>query len=359
MSYDKSRFITAPWKGWDNSAPAMILPHSSFKQITGWLINKGRVQSFPSFSTFPNPPDGLVPQGGGSFYDAAAAQHTAIITKHHVYFITNSGIYTLLGSTQSDSFTPFSTAVFLNKLFMANGQTGNLTYVDGTAAGVLTAGDVFGTCFFLGKVASSLVMLNLHESGQDFPLSVRWCAINNPLEWDATVNVTAGSALIPEVEDAITGFANQKGMGVIYRNQGITIMSPTGNLLPRFSFNSFESGPTGVGVNYPYTLGNFGDESCFAAVDDIYHFSLSEPTPIGGAAKKSIMADLDSASDTPHGVFLGALGQGVDYKAYWLSIPQSSNSITSTWIYHFDDQTWINEQFPYGKLYWMDRVAIG
>lgn len=359
MSYDKSNLISAPWGGLDNSSPSMLLPSNSFSQAVGWIINKGRLQPFPALNAFTTPPDGEVIQGAQSFTDVSGFVHTGVMTKDHVYYLNNLNNYVLQGNTSSGGiFTPvtsnqaFSTITFLNRLFYANG-TGLLNYLDG-GSGVNVAGDVANSCFFLGKLSGSLLQLNIPGG----PLTIQWSGVNNPLEWNSGVDITAGSIVIPEVEDSISGFAVQRGMGVVYRTTGITIMSPTGNFLPRFSLSSFNDGPKGVGVTYAQTLGNYGDVSVFVSEDDIYSFSSLQVQRIGSKAKKPIFSDLANASGNPWGVIIGKMTIGLDYLSYWLNIPQNNNTSTSTWVYRFDDQTWANEQLPYNGVRWMGELAI-
>lgn len=358
MSYDRSNIITAPWGGWDESSPSLLLPPASFKRLQGFLFNKQRLQNFPNLPTFPTPPDGEVIQGGGTFSDTLGFLHSGVMTKDHVYYLNESGVYTLQGNTTAPSINTFETENFLNRLFYVNGA-GSLNYLDG-GQGINGAGDVPGTSFFIGKLAASLLLLNTVEAGVTAPLNVRWCAINNPLEWDSTVDPTAGVATIPEAEDQIYGFANQKGLGVIYRSQGITIMIPTGTNAPRFSFSNFSTGLSGIGCRYPYTLDSYGFMSMFVSEDDIYMMSsLSDPVPVAGKAKKQIFSDLSNATGNPWATFVGKLGPGIDYLSYWLNIPQgTSENYSSTWIYHLNSQTWVNEQLPYGAVRWMGNVAI-
>lgn len=357
MSYDRSLLINAPWKGWDQSLPSVLLPPTSFKKITGWLINKGRLQQFPNLAAFTGPPDGEVIQGASTFMDVLGFLHTGVLTKDHVYYLNNTNTYTLLGSTSSPSNESFVMEVFLNKLFYTNGR-GFLNFLDGSNS-INVAGDVPGAAFVIGKLASSLILANTFENGGFNPTLVRWSAVNNGSEWNSATDPTAGSAQVPEIEDQINGFANQDGQGVLFRSKGITIMSPTGSLAPRFTFSSFSAGPAGIGENYPYTLGNYGDASIFVAENDIFMMKgLSQPVPIGGGSKKKIFQDLAVATGDPWACFLGALGVGIDYLAYWLNIPQSDNSLTSTWIFHLDDQTWVNEQLPYGGNRWMGNIAV-
>lgn len=354
MTYDRSRFISAPWEGWKDDLPSMLSSAKSFRQITGWLLNKGRVLSFPSTPAFTGPPNGEAISGADTFEDLLANIHTGILTKDRAYYLNAAG-YLDQGAITPSSNLAFDVEVYLNRMFFVNG-VGTLQWLDGSQ-GIQNNSDAPGTAFFLSKLAGSLFMLNLFENSQRFPISVRWSAVNNHLEWNIAIDPTAGSAIIPEVEDEITGVNVMYGNMVIYRSHGISILTPTGGF-PRFSISSFENGPQGVGVFYDYTLGNYGPESVFAAEDDMYYFSMSSPQPIGGKAKKSIFKDLVACSSVPWACLLGALGPGIDYKAYWLNIPLTNNTITSTWVFHFDDQTWVNEQLPFGGTKWMGNIAV-
>ena len=120
---------------------------------------------------------------------------------------------------------------------------------------------------------------------------------------------------------------------------------------------NFSIGPDGVGCYLPYTLSGYGTMSCFAAQDDIYSFQGGAPSAIGGNAKKSIFRDLASASSTPFGRMVGSFGNYVDYLTYWLAIPQQNDTIDSLWVYHFDDTSWINVQWPYGAMRCVANVA--
>ena len=354
MTYDRSRMIAPPFTGWDNSLPAAFLPHNSFRQITGWLLNKGRIQSFPNLVAFNNPPNGQVIAGGITFQDVMGFNHTGILTKDKAYYLTGSGyldqgnIGTFLIPSSNQA---YSVEVFLNRMFWVNG-TPILQWLDGSQ-GIQNNSDAPGG-LFLSKLGGSLFLLNL---GQGSVNAGKFSAINNHLEWNPAVDPTAGSFIIPEVEDEITGVAVIRDNMAIYRSHGISILSKTGSL-PRFAISNFNSGPVGVGVFYEYTLANYGDVSIFASEDDFYLFSLSTPEHIGGPAKKSIFADLANASSRPWSCQLGQLSAGVDYRSYWLSIPLSNNTISSVWVFHFDDKSWVNEQLPYGAISWMGNVAV-
>jgi hypothetical protein len=54
---------------------------------------------------------------------------------------------------------------------------------------------------------------------------------------------------------------------------------------------------------------------------------------------------------------VGSFGGYVDYLTYWLAIPQANDTYTSVWIYHWDDQSWINVHWPYGAMRCTATVA--
>jgi hypothetical protein len=356
MTYDRSRLIIPPWGGWNDSMPSPWLPHNSFKTITGWLFNKGRIQSYPNYVAFSNPPNGEAWAGAATFEDQLGNPHTGVLTKDKAYYLNQAG-YVEQGTITPASNQPFSVEVFLNRMFFVNGAPrSTLAWLDGSQ-GILNNSDIPGTGFFLSKLNGSLFVLNLFESNQRFPISGRFSAINNHLEWNLAVDPTAGSFIIPEVEDEIAGVAVIRDNMAIYRTRGISILSSTGGS-PRFSITNFNTGVSGVGVFYEYTLANYGDVSIFASEDDIYLFSLSTPDKIGGNAKTSIFKDLNNTSGRPWACQTGQIGGGIDYRAYWLSIPLNNNTISSVWVFHFDDKSWVNEQLPYGALNWMGNVAV-
>ncbi len=182
--------------------------------------------------------------------------------------------------------------------------------------------------------------------------------IGNPQEWDSSIDYTAGVVDIDECEDQLTGWATLNNTGFAFRNNGISILSPTGIGAAPFFIENFSEGPTGIGVSFPYTLAQYGQICAFVALDDIYAFTGASPQAIGGNAKKSIMKDVFNASSFTVAEMFGSLGQGIDYLSYWLALPQSNDTYTSLWIYHFDSQSWVNIQLPYKAVRSMSNLAL-
>jgi len=356
----------ADWKGWDNSAPSILLEPNSFKRITNWLINKGRLYPFPKLGDFPSlPGNNPTVLGMRTFQDALGNFHTLFLNSDQPFYLNPDGTYNPLLDVNGNGFSPKSSAfysieVYLNQAFFANGGP-KLAYVQGDQ-GFYTAGNVPGTCFFLGKLASHLMMINTIEpvagtlGSMNFPARVRWSASGNPLEWDLSVDLTAGAEDIADVEDQLTGWATIGSNGYAFRNNGITVFSPTGIGTAPFYIENFSIGPQGVGCSIPYTLAIYGPFCAFVALNDIYLFDGGAPIPIGGKAKRSIFRDIYSSVKPVSAYMMGTLLGGTDFLSYWISCPQTEDT-TSMWIYHFDSQTWVNETFPFGALSYFQNVA--
>lgn len=348
--YRKQPVIIPPWGGWDNSAPALTLPSNSFRQITNWLINKQRLIPFPKLFAVTPLTSNTPLWGMQSFQDANYLYHTLLLTSDRAYFLKSDGTYDELHSSSAapNEWTPFlnpySIEVFQNKAFFANGSPDFLKYSDGSTTWWV-AGDVPGSCVFLGKLASRLLMINTIENGFQFGARIRWSGVNAPNEWDSTVDYTAGATDLAEVEDQLTGWATINNVGFAFRTNGISVFNSTGIGSAPWFIENYSEGPTGVGVYYPYSLSQYGQVCTFAALDDIYVFvGGTSLQPIGGKSKKSIMADLSTASSQVGSKMLGRLAPGVDFLSYWLFIPQNNDTTTSLWVYLFDSQVWTNVQ---------------
>jgi hypothetical protein len=351
--------INTPWGGWVDSMPAMVSPSNSFKQITGFMINKGRLQSHFKKNTFVGPPNGQAIQGARSFIDVLGNYHTIILTRSQAYYLNNTNVYTPVGAAfNPQSNNPFAIQTLLNKAWFANGGQ-KLSYVAGDDS-LTVAGDVPGTCQFLGKLGNRLIQAYLQEpetgvGSTPYPSSVRWCANGNPTSWLA---VGAGQNVIADIEDQITGITTLGSTGYVFRSAGITAMSTTGNSAAPFRFENFSIGESGIGCGNPYTLATYGNFCVFCGLDDIYYFDGGAPRRIGGNCKKTLMRDIYNRSNSLTAFISGSAGNGVDFLAYWLLIPSSSDTTTKVWVYHFDTGTWHQDLMPFGKATMMANLAI-
>lgn len=352
--------ISAPWQGWRDDNPSLVLPPNSFKQITAMLLNKGRIQTLPKRNAFPNPPDGNPILGARTFQDALNNLHTLVVTRGQAYYLNQTNVYTAVGAPfTSMSDFPYAIEVMLGKVYIANGGQ-KVTAYDGSAT-VSIPGSVPGTCYYLGKLATHLIMANTIEPEPGVvastvnPARVRWSKSGDPTNW---VDFTSGFEDIQDIEDQISGYATLGQNGFVFRTNGITVMTPTGIGLAPFTIENFSIGPTGIGNAYPYSLAVYGSFSIFVGLDDVYYFDGGAPQRIGGMAKRSIFKDLNLRTGPAKGTIIGSLTGGVDYLSYWLVIPQANDASCVVWIYHFDDQSWVKENVSLGRVAFLENIAI-
>ena len=371
MAYQKFP-VAPPWKGWMDSVPPNVAEANSFSKIVNWLINKGRLQSSMNIAIFSSTPTAGSPLlGGRTFQDAVTMFHTLLIDQFGPSYWNGVAFQRLVQSPPATtvyflSNVLYAIEVMYNKAFFCNGGA-PLFYADGDG-GYYLAGDCPGTSYFLGKLDSHLLMVNIIEpvigitGSTRYPARIRWSASGNPFVWlinPATMlsEPTAGFIDIADVEDQLTGYATIGTTGYAFRNNGITTISVTGTL-PPFKFENFSIGPSGIGCWIAYTLATYGNFCAFVAQNDIYYFDGSNaPQPIGGNAKRSIFKSLAQATGTPVAFMIGQLAQDFDFLSYWL-VCLGPAGISTVWVYHFDGQEWMQLQLPQGVVTLLAQVAV-
>lgn len=357
MAIRKQPQIGPPWAGWLNGLPSVAAKPTSFKQITNWLVNKGRLQSPPAFLVGPVTHTGSILRLR-SFADSAGSWHTVAITPVGIEALVAGAWVPLLNFARPSVFpfspvivVPSAIEVYQNTLFFSGGPQPLSFWTGGVDAGgqldsdLAIAGDTPGGCYFLGKLDSRLIQLNTVENQWNFPRRVRWSAINNAREWLSTVDPSAGATDIAEVEDAITGWSCGYNVGYVYRNAGISTMTPTGNPSIPFLIENYSAGPNGVGCYTPYTMASWGSMAVFRSETDMYMMDGGQLTPIGASAKLSILNDIEAAVGIINSAIVGSAVPGTDYLAYWLLLPHGDGN-TTIWVYHFDDQSWMKLLAP-------------
>ncbi len=334
--------ITGPWGGIRDDVGRPYTPLNAFDDSVNFFTLKGRLQTRPKLLAFGTAaPDSKVIRLVKSFMDKNGNYHTLVLTTDTPYAITASpfawNALTLPGgiTTLGQQARPFGWAAINNRIYFSQGPT-KVLYADGSSA-VLAAGDVQGGSRFMGVLASRLILAYTTEASVDSPRRIRWCRAGTPNNW---TSFSAGFADLMDVPDTINGYATSGQNGLIFRENGITAMVPTGVGTSPFAFSHFAVQPTGIGNKYPYSLAAYGNQHIiFVSADDIYRVRGMEVTPIGRSVKKKIFADLALANGTVWGAIIPDLGAGYDFLSYWLVIPKSGS--TAVWVFQMDDETWV------------------
>lgn len=378
---------SVPYGGLNVQFPENQIGPNFTPQMNNLWFRNAELRSRPQFLNFIPGPDGMNPiLGIGSFLSKNLFWHTFAFTTNGLFqlrvnavALTNSGVnpWSPLGGPALNSGNPVSWRVFQNVLYYTNGS-GHMSAWDGAALTPLTdvafttttvppspsyTGSIFSS-LFLGELSGNMIMAYLYETAVTggiagattiYPQRIRWSNVNfNPTTagsifgsnlgtagctFDPTVNINAGLADFLDVPDLITGMLFIGMQGYIFRQNGITSMTPTGQGTAPFDFNHMWASEQGVGNVYPTSLAQYGSYGCFVATNNVYQLSPGNVVPIGGGARDSIMYDLSIAVAPPTGVIIPRYNVSTVYLVYKLFIPLSTGQ-TRVYVYSFDDANW-------------------
>jgi len=243
-----------------------------------------------------------------------------------------------------------------DRVYFSNGSR-LVLYADGESS-VKVAGDVPGSCRFMGVSASHLITAFTTEpapseiGSRNYRRRVRWSKSGDPDNW---TDFSAGFIDSLDVPDQWTGISSLGRNFYLFRSNGITIGYPTGIGGAPFAFEQFSYSQRGIGNIFPYSLATHGTISTFIAYNDIYSLDGSSLEAIGGGSRQKIFNDLAVADgDRVVGFITPRLSVNFDYLSYWLSIPGAG----VTWIYHFDERSWVRFASGSSRLTALSSVAI-
>jgi hypothetical protein len=180
----------------------------------------------------------------------------------------------------------------------------------------------------------TLVWANAGPNGQ-FPSNLGTAGAT----FDPGINVNAGFNNFVDVPDVITGLMTIGRMAHVFRQNGITEMTATGNGIAPFDFNHLWASQHGVGNVYPYSIAQYGNMGIFISSEQIYQITPGGLNPIGGGARDAIMADLAMTIGSPKGSIDRGYTLGYSYLHYRLRIPQPEG--TKTWVFTIEDNNWV------------------
>jgi hypothetical protein len=354
--------VVGPFGGHVDNVPTPHNPPNSFDEIVNFICRKGRFQTRPRLADFGAPPDGALVRVFRSYQDVQNNLHTLVLTTANAYSLTAGATYNLMtypsgvGNLVGTSL-PYGLQILNNRLYFSNGSK-RIIYADGETS--LKDANAPGSARFLAQNASHLIAAYMAEPEPGtigslvYPQRVRWSKSGDPNDW---VAFSAGLDDLLDVPDGITGLATLGRNTLIFRTNGLTIMTPTGIGTSPFAFENVSSSVLGIGNRYPYSLATYADNAIFIGTENIYMIDAGLGIkPIGGKAKKKIMAQLgDATGDAVIGWPVSQLGPGVDYLSYWLTIPGPD----ATWIYNFDEDNWQQFSSSLGRPTYVGVTTIG
>lgn len=203
---------------------------------------------------------------------------------------------------------------------------------------------------FIGELNNQLILANISVKDEGkgtifkFPNLIWWSANGLPLQWDPTVNTSAGFNPFLDVPDLITGMATMGVAGYIFRTNGITQFAPTGSAVAPFQFDHMWSSEHGIGNVQPWSIAQYGPSAAFVAEDNIYSLSITSANPIGGTARDAIYSDIANAVASPFANITPKFKAGYIYLTYVILIPM--NGFVRMYVYSFEEKNWATWDLP-------------
>jgi hypothetical protein len=376
---------SSPYGGLNVQTPPNLISPAQTPATLNFMFRNAELRTRPQFKAYLPSPDGNQILGVGSFLSRNNVWHTVCWTVNGMFQL-RVGIQNLLAQGQNPwslvggpAMAPATFVrwrVFQSILYYTN-NNGHVSAWDGAAltpvndiaflgAGVSGLPPSTTTLIgaqFIGELDNHLILASTSETPivagvqggtGAFPQRVRWSNSGfNPFgagafgsnlgtqgaTFDPSVFPSAGSADFLDVPDLITGLMFLGRVGYIFRQNGITEVSPTGNGTAPFDFNHLWASEQGIGNVYAASIAQYGDMGIFVSTENIYKISGSALTPIGAGARDAIFADLATTTQPPTGVIVPALTLGYTYYVYMLFILTPSGA-TKCWVYSLEDNNW-------------------
>lgn len=368
---------SGPYLGLNVQEPENLMDdrHSPF--TNNFQFRNAELRSRPNFQLeFAGMDNINQPLGTYSFLDVNGIQHTVGWNSRGLWQFAPSGQpsgastpWAILGGPQLVAGNPVSYRAFANILYYTNGgpqlvswdgitltpTASNAGVANATSVAAISVADaptvVPGSTgplsiggLYLGELDNHILLANVTvlDNGTGvtytFPQRMWWSANGIPTQWDPAANTNAGENDFLDVPDLITGLITIGVSGYLFRSNGITFFTPSGNGLAPFQFDHLWASDHGIGNVYPWSIHAYGSIACFISTEQIYQMGVSSFEPIGGKARDAIMADLALASGNPVASIVPTDGLGYVYLTYRIAIPLPN--FTRHYIYSIEDKNW-------------------
>ena len=369
-----------PFAGVDSSAPDFFINPSSLADCNNILIRDGRyvpirweVIGFGGSGAY-NVAETFLGFGELPFIGVSGAQQYLAAG---YFFLTatysggNATIKAYQGGDVTDGTIPIGTVTV-----PSFGQLGRLTfilinqivYLSAPGMGAilklsLVPGSItfqfqltiltsFLGCSFLGELSGRLLAFNVWQftAGSpstfiNYPFQIAWSADSQQYGvWnvlDISGNPTgAGFNNLPDVEDVITGFQMEGPTCYIYRQQGISEMTPLNSGIQPFNFDHMWASLKGIGTIYANSMSQYGSEGAFLSDTDVFTMGLGGISPITGMAKNAIYNDLYNSNNNVYGLISPLTINGAPDMCYILMFQDITTGLITFWVYTYSEKNW-------------------
>jgi hypothetical protein len=369
------------YKGLNSRYPPIWIDPSEAAAMSNIWLRNSEIRSAPPWQLiFASMERNNPCLGTTSFMDANNQLHTCGFNSRGLWQLNptnaNPGMvpWTFVGPPALSTGAPVSYRTFANILYYTNGAP-QLNSWDGISNSVSLASALETSTFggsssepssigsvYLYELNDQLCLLNVSlftaasctnpipgtgpttleaNTITNFPQLLWWSANGIPNQFDPTVNTSAGFNNFLEVPDIFTGVLALGEIAYLFRSNGITEQTITGNALAPFYFNHLWASDRGIGNVYPWSIAQYGGNGFFVSTEDVYQCNVYQFTNIGGGARDAIMKDLAAATQNPVAGFIPSQAYGYIYQRYELCIPLGN--FTRVYSYSIEDKNWMQQ----------------
>lgn len=323
----------APFGGVNSSAYPTAIPGKDFTFMDGIYISNNILKTI-NFIPF-NP--GTLTLGGSEQYlgyipwrnyNNVQSQNAIIghvITDQSVYqVIANSGGGTIsLSFNKTVTYTPaggpsgnpntYFHYIIINQVttaqpqiyWTANGWHEIWMYDILSATATLVTNYVGGGV--LGLLNNQLMNIGGYSAADGFvPNRISWSAPGQYGQFQpydvgsGTGNYSAGFNDLPSTSDIPTNFFTIGTIAYIFRQQGITQVSPTGTGIAPFTFNHLWASEQGIGGAFVYGAAQYGSAIAFLTDNNAYTLGLSGLQEVSAEARSAIFKVINQSAKNFH-----------------------------------------------------------
>jgi hypothetical protein len=180
------------------------------------------------------------------------------------------------------------------------------------------------------------------NSANQNEVEVGWSGDGNIVEWDPSVDETAGSSPILEspadLSDFITGLFSWTNIGVLLRERSLWTIQK--QAIPQNPF-FFSTAVPGIGCDSPYSAQIIGTSIGWLdrRTGTVYAWTPGQmPEPIGRPIEKSILANVDD----PQAIFSS---YDPIQNEYSICIPQAGSKYVNVWTFNLRNKTWAQNEY--------------
>lgn len=259
--------------------------------------------------------------------------------------ITGAGFTMATSGVNKDSW-----ALINAELIVGNSTSGLIRWVPGAAGYTLVSGTNYA--FLTSHFSRGVAAYNISSSAR----GIAWSVPGNNADWSTTID-GAGSLILTDAPDDITGLGNIRNTLIVARRHGFHLGYSTGVAQPAFRFELHSI--RDVGCFWAGSMAQSSDLVFFVGQDNVYSFDTTRVVPIGDDIRALLFENMEltlAKSGQPYLKLLGFMSRrnqsGEPPRATYNIVTVPATTTTSNWpLRHFvldiEKSTW--ECHEYGK----------